>query len=95
MADLARGVTIVLGGVVLTVAALEGIRLLFSYRRTQTKRFLWMGLQRFGTALGVIFIIAELGNHLGAPLTYRTPLALCIFAVVLIAVVGIARDEAS
>lgn len=90
-ADVIRGLAIILGGAVITVAMLDAVVNLTCWR--QDTRCKWLALRSFASALGVALLVAELGERIGEPLTYRTPLSACVFAAVLVAIVGAARAK--
>lgn len=89
-----RAVTMILGGIVLVASGYEAVRYAYRYRAMGERLALWRSLQRFGTLLGVVFILAELGQRTGLhTLSWRSPLAFCVFVLVLASIVGIAHDD--
>ena len=87
-----RSVVMILGGIVLVAAGYEAVRYAFEYHRTKAPLARWRAVQRVGSLLGVTFILAELGDRVGShTLTWRSPLAFCVFAFVLVSIVAIDR----
>ena len=87
-----RAVTMILGGIVLVAAGYEAMRYACKYHHTKAPLARWRAVQRLGTLLGVVFILGELGERAGShTITWRSPLAFCVFCLVLVSIVAIDR----
>lgn len=88
MADVVRVVALLLGVFVICVALWSAVDQFRRWRRGD-RRALSLCLRGLGSALGCIFILAEVVQHFGnSTLTYRTPLAIAVFSLVVIAIIG-------
>jgi hypothetical protein len=99
LADVPRGLTMALGGVVFALALSEAW---LYYSRSHDARDPWYGAKRLrylivirlGMALLVLTCVGVVGTYLGEPgLTWRTPAALCAFALLIYGLLGILRED--